>query len=394
MATTEQVATMIEIMQQQQQQVAQLVESQQLQQQPPQQPGGTANARGDQSKKPDRPTINANMNDREWALFLDTWSRYKEMIGVSPGRATDTGKIRNELRQCCSNEVNKMLFEFVGPTTLNNSEEATLLAHIKTISVKEVHPEVHQTSFNLMVQEPGESVTQWVARLKSMACLCKFEIETNCNCDPPRTISYADQMVAQRLIAGLANLDHRRKLLADASILTTLDAKVQRLQLLETTEESAAVLHRTVVPSRPAQGVQPSEASAARSQRKKQGGLKPAIKKSAHWENSTGDSGGQPSRCKGCGDAAHPGGRSKCHAFKKTCHSCGKKGHIADVCLSSPAAQGAYAVEPSDDESDGGDEIVQSQSSVSFSLGEQVRDDLSIIELSDFRPRRRRNEYR
>ena len=49
-------------------------------------------------------------------------------------------------------------------------------------------------------------------------------------------------MVVQRLIAGLRNIDHQRKILAEAGTLTTLDAKVKRLQLLETTEESAGML--------------------------------------------------------------------------------------------------------------------------------------------------------
>ena len=30
-----------------------------------------------QTKKPDRPTVESGINDREWALFDDTWSRYK-----------------------------------------------------------------------------------------------------------------------------------------------------------------------------------------------------------------------------------------------------------------------------------------------------------------------------
>ncbi len=390
MATTEQVATMIQIMQQQNQQVAQLMvrqqeqkqqqlqqqeqqqeqqQQQQQRQQQQQQQGGSGN-----TKKPDRPTVNSNIDDREWALFIDTWGRYKDMIGVSTERANDAGKIRNELRECCSNDVNKMLFEFVGPTTLNNCNEATLLAHMKTISVKEVHPEVHQTSVNLMIQDPGESVTQWVARLRSMACLCKFEIAVNCNCEPPRTVSYADKMVAQRLIAGLANLDHRRKLLADASSLPTLEEKIQRLQLLETTEESAAVLHRTIAPPRPLHGNSLTEAAATQPQHMKRG-----ESKSGKDGTSGGNSGGRPAKCKGCGNAAHPGGRSKCRAFKKTCNSCGKKGHLAAVCNSS---QAAHANEVSDVESDSADEIIQSESSVSFSLGEQ----------QDFRSRRRRNK--
>ena len=37
------------------------------------------------SKRPDRPVINAALDDREWALFEDTWVRYKTMINVTDG---------------------------------------------------------------------------------------------------------------------------------------------------------------------------------------------------------------------------------------------------------------------------------------------------------------------
>ena len=61
--TTEQVAALIALMQQQQADNT----------------GGTKI----KTKRPDRPVINAGINDREWALFDDAWSRYKKMVGVT-----------------------------------------------------------------------------------------------------------------------------------------------------------------------------------------------------------------------------------------------------------------------------------------------------------------------
>ena len=77
-------------------------------------------------KKPDRPIIEGNWNDSEWALFLDTWRRYKIMASL-----TQADEIRMELRAACSSDVNKFLFEFVGPNILDNATEEQLLAHIK-----------------------------------------------------------------------------------------------------------------------------------------------------------------------------------------------------------------------------------------------------------------------
>ena len=87
------------------------------------------------AKRPDRPVINAAIDDREWALFKDTWSRYKTMIGVSSATPGDLDTIRLELRAACSTEVNRMLFEFVGPDALNICTEDQLLTRIKSIAV-------------------------------------------------------------------------------------------------------------------------------------------------------------------------------------------------------------------------------------------------------------------
>ena len=96
------------------------------------------------TKRPDRPVINANIDDREWALFEDTWNRYKVMTGLSSEE-----EIRMELRASCSVDVNKFLFEFVGPTVLNNATEEELLNHIRKIAVKSTHKEVHRKQNNV-----------------------------------------------------------------------------------------------------------------------------------------------------------------------------------------------------------------------------------------------------
>ena len=190
------------------------------------------------AKKPDRPIINAALDDREWALFMDTWARYKTMINV-----VEVASVRMELRAACSDDVNKLLFEFVGAGTLDGCTEEELLGHIKSVAVKSVHKEVHQVAFNKILQNSGESVTNYVARLKAKAFLCEFEVSCTDH-NPVIRISYAEQMVSQRLLAGLSNQEHQRKILAEAPTLITLYDKVKRLQILETTEESVSILKK------------------------------------------------------------------------------------------------------------------------------------------------------
>ena len=116
------------------------------------------------------------------------------------------------------------------------------------MTVKTVHKEVHRLSFHQMIQDQGEPVTQWVARLKAKAFLCKFEVPCKC-CTPAVMTSYAEDEVAQRLIAGLRNLKHKTKVLTELDTLTTLESKINRLLILETTEESAITLHTPTQPS-------------------------------------------------------------------------------------------------------------------------------------------------
>ena len=54
-----------------QQMVALQLENNQLRQRQGQDRGGAI------TRKPDRPLIQANSNDNDWAIFIDSWGRYK-----------------------------------------------------------------------------------------------------------------------------------------------------------------------------------------------------------------------------------------------------------------------------------------------------------------------------
>ena len=290
------------------------------------------------SKKPDRPIIDCDLDDQEWVLFLDTWERYKTMIELSP---TDVIAIRMELRAACSSDVNKLLFEYVGATKLNSCTEEELLAYIKSVAVKVTHKEVHRVEFAKMTQNQGEKVTRYIARLKAKAFLCKFEIK--CSCNPASTatttVSYADERVSERLIAGLRNQEHQRKILAEAGSLTTLEQKSERLQVLESTEESASILNTDSPGSK-------SSANAVRST---------STYKSWKKGKRQTDSTGSPSKCRWCGKTSHGPDKTMdkthCPAREKDCNYCHKKGHFASVCEKRESQAASAEVENIDTQS-------------------------------------------
>ena len=263
-----------------------------------------------------------------------------------------------ELRAACYTEVNKLLFEFVGPATLNTTTEDQLLGHIKAISVKVVHKEVHRMSFGKMAQSEGESITHYVARLRSQATLCQFTV--NCPCNPAVSVSYADEMVSQQMIIGLRNQDHQSRILSEVVTLLTLDAKINRIQALETTEESALLLHK---PS------SHNSLAAAQSQ----------YKRTQSKGNQKSNNENNKRKCRGCGRHAHPDGkpirRENCPAYDKTCNNCKIKGHFANVCEKAERINARAALTTGDSEiPQNGLEAMQpmeSNSSATFAFSQQ-----------------------
>ena len=314
---------------------------------------------GHKSKTPDRPVINRDIDDREWALLLDRWERYKDMCSITPD---DISSIRLELRASCSDDVDKLLFEFVGPTVLKDCTESQLLEHIKSVAVKHTHKEVHRMEFDRMVQEE-ESVVNYVARLKSKAILCQFLITGTCTangCNSSVPLSYAEDMIATRLVSGLRNQEHKRKVLVEAATLTTLDAKVKRLQVLETTDFSTSALKTTPPVT--------SESAAAKSQYK--------MNMAKKGDTSLKEESDSP-KCRWCGRTSHPNGKSleraNCPAKNKSCYRCNKKGHLGAVCENSQAAAGV------DDVNEEHLAEIATESSVSFAFGAEEEQDFRLV---------------
>jgi len=252
-----------------------------------------------------RPIIDADATDNRWIIFKDEWQRYKEMAGLS-----NLQDIRNELRAACSQKVNEMLFNFVGPDALQTASENDLLGFIKSVAVKTVHPELYRQHFYNLKQGDGETVTSFISRLKAQAMLCRFNYTGTCG-DNGCTPSYAEEMIRSQLIAGLRNSSHQSKVLSEMEILKTLSRLTTRLLTLESTERASSEFqssHQII-----------SDVSSVTSK------LPPR----PHTNNKA---------CAGCGKHFHPKGRSTCPAYGKTCRNCNKMNHFANVCRSPKTA--------------------------------------------------------
>ena len=262
-------------------------------------------------KTPERPSIGLDTTEAEWALFIDSWTRYKSMCGLA-----DPAVIRNELRTTCTADANRLLFELVGPEILKSATEEFLLEKIKLVTVKGLHKEVQRQIFHSMVQKEGELITHFFARLRGQAKFCDFRVK--CPNEPScrQQVNYSDDMVAGQLISGLANPEHQNKVLSEAATLTTLELKFNRLVCLETTEKSTPHFPKA-----------PDTIASSHTQRSVHA-RQPKDKKSSPTPQNI-----RP--CVGCGKTTHPNGsmnRKYCPAIQLECHFCGSVGHIKKVC--------------------------------------------------------------
>ena len=328
-------------------------------------------------EQPKRPIIEANSDDNDWSIFLDSWKRYKRMTRIASNE-----DIVLELRSACSTEVNKLLFEFTGESALNEEglSEEGLLEMIHSIAVKGIHKEVHRMNFGKITQSPGESITHYVAKLNAKASLCEFSVVCSCTAK----VSFAEEMVAQQLVAGLQNQDHQSRILGEAPSLDTLTKKVERLIGLETAEDATSTINS---------GSERSVAGAGRmsSYRKQNRAPMPPSREKERF--STGDrsrekerpAAGDRSReqrrpCRGCGKPSHLPGKSMsrrdCPARDKKCGLCGIIGHFRAVCERS-SRSGAATQETGTSESDGGgdQDTNHSHSSASFAFGTRSNTD-------------------
>ena len=158
-------------------------------------------------QKPERPVTELDSSDDDWALFIDTWNQYKEMC-----KLTNPSIICNELRTACTPELNRLLFDLMGAEAQNTASEDQLLQYIKLIMVRGLHKEVHRQNFHSMKQKEGESITHFLARLRTLAKFYEFTVTCPNKPDCGRCVDYSNDIVAGQMVAGLANMDHQTKM--------------------------------------------------------------------------------------------------------------------------------------------------------------------------------------
>lgn len=272
-------------------------------------------------KKPEPPTIGLNSNENQWAFFMDEWDEFKRRC-----KLLTPDDIRSELRAACSEDLRRELFDFVGGKTLKTISETDLLKKIKTLAVKGSNKAVHRKQFYAMLQDQGQPVQAYVAKLRGKADHCQFVLKCSSEACNHQVNSYAESMVEDQMVTGCADPDIQEEVLAKDAQLTSFQAKFDLIQALEEGKHAKKQLSTE------------STLAAHKSQYQKQ-----------RWQKKVPLQNIQPQEnvqvgCSGCGSKLHGKGtplprRIHCPEINTRCDFCKITGHCSDACRKKESAK-------------------------------------------------------
>ena len=139
-----------------------------------------------QTSKPaklERPKVELDMSETEWALFTAEWARYCRSC-----KLIQTQEKVDQLWGCLSTSLKRAA---AGDGLELLTDDVAFLARVKLLAVKKHNPLVAQVKFLSTGQDRDEPVHSFVARLRGTAAQCNFRVRSPCECavDAPTTIA-------------------------------------------------------------------------------------------------------------------------------------------------------------------------------------------------------------
>ena len=190
--------------------------------------------------------------------------------------------------------------------------------------------------FRQMVQQPNETVAQFVTKLKTQAQFCNFQDH--------------DDQIRDQLLHAMADMELREKLLEADQL--TLSIAMEKSRQRETAAAQAKTMSSSTIHGMRDQRRQPqhrhyapiSESPASTFSRPAQSADRSSAAARAPRQMQNGQRQG-PRTCYACGMEGHFAKNPSCPAFGKRCSFCGYKNHLASVCKKKAAALHELRVE-------------------------------------------------
>jgi len=229
---------------------------------------------------------------QRWKQWYRSFRYMAEAKDISSAK-----RLKSLLLHSAGTEVQELFEDLVDPkagqVVTNDSDfkrcVRTLEHHFKAAS----NPIFERHSFRQMTFIPGETMSQFVVRLRQQARLCEFD-------------DNADDMIRDQVVSCVTDVELKKKLLENPNL--TLAMCLETARLHEATKIQASAM------AGPAHVYSLSQKSARGSEK-----------------NQSAPRTG-PRLCYRCNQAGHFANSSTCPARKGRCSKCKKVGHFAECC--------------------------------------------------------------
>ena len=230
------------------------------------------------------------LDPEEYEHFVYTFQQFKNRLGDDQDGAT-------LLRECLGTDVSRILYANFG-AALGTFTEKQILSSITKHCVNQQTIQARASELHRQKQEPGQTVSTFLASLKSKARQCDLRVKcANCQhqCD------FSEKIILTLFLKGLQDTDLQQDLLAEQ------DLDLDKCLRIATARETAKRSQDTI--NTPTQAVDKLSA------------YKEDLKKIRIPKDC----------CIGCGKKKHSD-KSNCPAKDSVC-PCGRTGHYVHLCF-------------------------------------------------------------
>ena len=279
----------------------------------------------------------------DWKDWIAEYQRYRRAVKLY---ADDGADQRDQLLYAMGvKEAEKIFktlqFKEVKRTAADGSEEThqesdtdfdCLVQKFTNHFVPMVNIRYERRKFNERIQSKDESVEAFVRALYSLATTCKYTDE--------------DDMILDRLIAGLKDTRVRAKLQMDPSITLEKAIRIARNHELVLHQEGESLKAEANVQEVRRKKKEWSNQRSHGGPKHSGGGRSPS-----HFNKSTASTSTNPPQSQqSCGRCGKDHGGERCPAIGRTCGYCKKRGHFISVCRKKQSRdRGAREVEETDE---------------------------------------------
>ena len=256
-------------------------------------------------KAPDPPAkVTLDMSKSKFQKFITDWKMYKQQCEI-------TLHTNIQLYKLCEESIQTIILN-THPKFQDKTEDQ-LLDIIKNIATEQANPRVHRSHFNKIVQQPGETMKHYAARLQNAAADCEFKCRS-CKKNIP------EQFIEDQFINGMYNAHIQTELFAKDPEIDNFSGIFTLAERLEGASRDQSRI------------TSPDETIAKISDYRK---MKKRPSEQLHNTCNNYNQKRNDKTCTGCGKAPHKGGRKKeCPAWNVQCTKCLKNNHFGHVCRS------------------------------------------------------------